>query len=156
MAKALDPARVNGHVMPMTRKASSKKFKDLHELHGLLLDLAGAMNSPQSIAALLREAGVTLDRALFPLLARIDRHGAVGIMELGEMVGRDHTTVSRQVAQLEQIGLVSRRLAATDKRVRHAVIAPDGRELIAAIDAARERMFGEYIARYDVLIEQTP
>ena len=101
-------------------------------MHGLLLDLAGAMNSPQSIAALLQEAGVSLDRALFPLLARIDRHGAMGIMELGEMVGRDHTTVSRQVAQLEQMGLVSRRVAATDKRVRHAVIVPAGPELIAS------------------------
>jgi hypothetical protein len=37
-------------------------------LHEALLDLVGFINRPQNDAILLRDAGVSLDRALFPLL----------------------------------------------------------------------------------------
>jgi DNA-binding MarR family transcriptional regulator len=112
---------------------------DLRELHGALMDLVGVFNRPQPDAALLAAAGVKLDRALFPLLVRIERRGPIGVVELGEVSGRDHSTVSRQVAKLESLGLVERRPGA-DKRVREAVVTEDGRRMTAAIDAARGRM----------------
>ena len=49
---------------------------DLDLLAGALIDLVGALNSPRQDEVLLREAGVTLDRALFPLLVRIARAGS--------------------------------------------------------------------------------
>ena len=50
---------------------------------------------------LLAEAGVSLDRALFPLVARLGALGPMGVVELGEQAGRDHTTISRQLTALE-------------------------------------------------------
>ena len=90
-------------------------------------------NSPRQDEVLLREAGVTLDRALFPLLVRIARAGSVGIVELAGQAGRDHSTISRQVARLERLGLVARQAAAGDQRVREARITEAGERLIAAI-----------------------
>ena len=55
------------------------------------------MNRPQRDRALLQEAGVSLDRALFPLLIVIERKGLL-VVELADLVGRDYTTVSRQLA----------------------------------------------------------
>jgi DNA-binding MarR family transcriptional regulator len=98
------------------------------------------MNKPQRDTALLREAGVALDRALFPLLIAIERKGPIGVVELGELVGRDYTTVSRQVAKLVRLRLITRRTAKTDKRVRTAQITARGRKMTTALDAARERM----------------
>jgi len=114
--------------------------KEIRELHHALVDLMGLMNRPQRDSALLREAGVSLDRALFPLLIVVQRKGPVGVVELGDFVGRDYTTVSRQIAKLDSLGLISRRASKADKRVREAVTTAKGRAVTSAIDAARERL----------------
>ena len=114
--------------------------KEIRELHHALVDLMGLMNRPQRDSALLREAGVSLDRALFPLLIVVQRKGPVGVVELGDLVGRDYTTVSRQIAKLDSLGLISRRASKADKRVREAVTTAKGRAVTSAIDAARERL----------------
>jgi DNA-binding MarR family transcriptional regulator len=114
--------------------------KEIRELHHALVDLVGLMNKPQRDAALLQEAGVSLDRALFPLLIVVERKGPVGVVELGELVGRDYTTVSRQIAKLHKLGLIARRSSKADNRVREAVITVKGKEVTSAIAAARERL----------------
>ena len=114
--------------------------KSLPELHRSLVDLAILMNRPERDAQLLEMAGLRLERALFPLLVTIERRGPIGVVELADGVGRDYTTVSRQVARLEALGLVERRSSAEDKRVREAIVTPHGKEATNAIDAARERM----------------
>jgi DNA-binding MarR family transcriptional regulator len=112
----------------------------LRELHAAVLDIVGAMNRPQRDEALIKEAGIPLDRALFPLLVSIERFGPIGIVELADRVGRDYTTVSRQVAKLESLGLVERRGRCTDRRVREAVVSPKGRAMTERVDAARDRL----------------
>ena len=62
------------------------------------------------------------------------------MVELADRVGRDYTTVSRQVAKLESLGLVERRASAADRRVREAVITPKGKAMTDLVDAARERI----------------
>ncbi len=112
----------------------------LRDLHSALLDIVAVMNRPQRDQAIIDEAGIKLDRALFPLVVILDCHGPIGIVDLADRVGRDHTTVSRQVAKLESLGLVERRLGATDRRVREASVTPAGKAMNDAIDAARERL----------------
>src|SRR5271156_6738016 len=102
--------------------------EEIRQLHRTLVDLVGLMNRPQRDSALLQEAGVSLDRALFPLLIVIEHKGPIGVVELSELVGRDYTTVSRQSAKLDGLGLIARRPAKADKRVREAVITGKGRE----------------------------
>lgn len=125
---------------------STKKVYNTHikkllpELHRSLIDIASLMNRPERDAQLLELAGLTLERALFPLLVTIERRGPIGVVDLAEGVGRDYTTVSRQVARLEALGLVERRSGLTDKRVREAVITPRGKEATDAVDVAREKM----------------
>jgi len=109
-------------------------------LHGALLDIVAVMNRPQRDAALIEAAGIPLDRALFPLLVGIGRFGPIGVVELADRVGRDYTTVSRQVAKLESLGLVQRQAGATDKRLREAVITAKGKAMTDLVDAARERI----------------
>lgn len=123
--------------------------KEIRELRGALLDLTGVLNRPQPDAALIEAAGVDLDRALFPLLARIDRLGPIGIVELAELAGRDHTTVSRQIAKLESLGLVARAPSPHDGRVRAARITEQGRTMTAALDAARQRIIERMLADWE-------
>ncbi len=67
--------------------------RDLLLLREALLDLTGILNRPQSDAALIEQAGVNLDRALFPLLVRVERRGPLAIGELAELCRRDYSTV---------------------------------------------------------------
>src|SRR5215212_2554437 len=92
----------------------SKSVRDSNRtLHDSLLDLMGAINSPQSDAKLLRRAGVSLDRGLYALLVRIAR-GPIPVTKLAAQVGRNQSTVSRQLQGLEQLGLVCRAFEAAD------------------------------------------
>ncbi len=123
--------------------------KDIRALRDSLMDLSGVLNRPQPDAALIEAAGVDLDRALFPLLARIGRLGPIGIVELSELVGRDYSTVSRQVAKLDELGLVARCPSPQDKRVRAAVITEQGQVMVSALDAARQKLFAKLLAEWD-------
>jgi DNA-binding MarR family transcriptional regulator len=114
----------------------------LRRLHEALIDVVGFVNRPQNDVILLREAGVSLDRALFPLLVLIQRRGPLAVGELADRVGRDYTTVSRQVAKLEQLGLVARRAGKADRRVTEAVVTEKGQAMSEMLDAARERLAG--------------
>jgi DNA-binding MarR family transcriptional regulator len=127
--------------MPSRKRVQSTHIgRQLRQLHGAVLDIVSVMNRPQRDEALIKEAGIPLDRALFPLLVGIDRFGPIGVVELADRVGRDYTTVSRQVAKLESLGLVERQASVADRRVREAVVTPKGKAMTDLVDAARERI----------------
>ncbi|WP_250625962.1 MarR family winged helix-turn-helix transcriptional regulator [Pinirhizobacter soli] len=133
---------------------SKKNVQDTHislqlrALHGALISIVGIMNRPQRDEAMVREAGISLDRALFPLLVGIERLGPIGVVDLADRVGRDYTTVSRQVAKLESLGLVQRKEGVEDRRVREAMVTPKGKVMTDAVDAARERIGRAIFAKW--------
>ncbi|GBQ86530.1 MarR family winged helix-turn-helix transcriptional regulator [Gluconobacter albidus] len=122
--------------------------KVLQELHSALIDLVDEINRPRRDDRLIEEAGLPLDRALFPLLARVGRYGPIGVVELADRTGRDHTTVSRQMAKLESLGLIERQPSIKDRRVREAVVSTRGREMIAVLNRARERLANRILASW--------
>ena len=133
------------HISSGDGLVSTRKVQNTHiigalpALHGALLDIVGEMNRPERDAAMLEMAGLGLERSLFSLIVLVERFGPIGVVDLAGRVGRDYTTVSRQVARLEEIGLVTRRASAADRRVREAVITPQGKAATDAVDAARAR-----------------
>ena len=122
-------------------------FSQLSNLQEALIDIVAVMNRPQGDQAIIEEAGIALDRALFPLLVLVDRRGPIGVVDLDDRVGRDYTTVSRQVAKLEQLGLIARR-AGADRRVHEAIVTPAGKTVNDVIDAARERLATQVLAEW--------
>ncbi len=120
--------------------------RNLDRLGSTLIDLIGFLNSPQRDDALLREAGVSLDRALFPLLVGLSARGPLGVAELAGQVGRDHTTVSRQLAKLESLNLVNRCESGTDRRRRAVQPTSGGKKIVQAIARARRRLLTKVLA----------
>jgi DNA-binding MarR family transcriptional regulator len=143
------------HIYREPSVRSIKKVQNTHiaaqlsQIHGSVLDIVGAINRPQRDEVLIKEAGIPLDRALFPLLVCVERLGPIGIVELAERIGRDHTTVSRQVAKLESLGLVERQGNAADRRMRQAVVSRKGKATTERVDAARERIYRTIFATWD-------
>ncbi|HTC44857.1 MAG TPA: MarR family transcriptional regulator [Steroidobacteraceae bacterium] len=113
-----------------------------------LIDLIGMLNSPRQDEILLRESGVTLDRALFPLLVRIGMAPSLNVGALAEQVGRDQSTVSRQTAKLEALGLIRRRAGKADQRAREAIITAAGKGLVQSIAVARRRLLDRILAQW--------
>lgn len=123
--------------------------QSIRQFYDALFDLIGLINQPQRDSALLNAAGVSLDRALFPLLVVIGRRGTVGIMELAGLVGRDHTTVSRQVATLGRLGLITRHASPSDGRERKVAATQEGLAIVQALDMAREKLVQPILVHWD-------
>jgi len=135
--------------MPARKNVQSAHISSrMRDLHMALVSLASTMNRPEPDERLIREAGISLDRALFPLLVMIERLGPIGIVELAGRAGRDYTTVSRQVGKLESQGLVERQASENDARVRAAVVTARGKAMTDALDAARERLACAFFAEW--------
>jgi len=136
--------------MRSTKKVQNTRIAaQLDQIHGAVLDIVSAINRPQRDEVLIKEAGIPLDRALFPLLVSVERLGPIGIVELADRIGRDHTTVSRQVTRLEIFGLVERQDNAADRRMREAVVSRKGKAMTDRVDAARERIYRAVFATWD-------
>ena len=108
------------------------------------------LNSPAQDDILLREAGVSIDRALFPLLVRIGASGSISVVELADQVGRAQSTISRQMPKLERLGLISRQRGLHDQRTREAAITAAGERAVQSITAARRRLLGQLLSKWSV------
>jgi DNA-binding MarR family transcriptional regulator len=136
--------------MPSRKRVQNTHIREqIRALHEALIDIGSVINRPQRDEMMVREAGISLDRALFPLLVVIERRGPIGVGDLADRVGRDYTTVSRQVAKLEDLGLVERQAAAADRRVSQATVTAKGKAMTDAVDRARERIVGAMFATWD-------
>lgn len=132
----------------MKRVQNTHNNAGFDDLHNALLMIVGTFNRPQRDELLIKESGIQLDRALFPLLIQIGRFGPLGVVELADRAGRDYTTVSRQVAKLEELGLAQRQKNARDKRINEAVITAAGKAMTDKIDAARTQIYQQLFAEW--------
>lgn len=115
-------------------------------LHRALVAISDMMTRVDVDARLIAASGVKLDRALFPLLARIAMDPDMNVAKLANLVGRDHSTVSRQILRLEELKLVIRTSDPHDERSRRLTASKAGRTILARIDAARRRWMEAHFA----------
>ena len=125
------------------------------DLSVAMIDLVTLINSPKRDHTLLQEAGVELDRALFALLVLLDMKGAASVGDLSDWVGRDSTTVSRQLSKLESLDLVARATLLSDRRIRVASLTKQGAEIVTAISAARKRLLSRALADWSAADHRT-
>jgi DNA-binding MarR family transcriptional regulator len=81
--------------------------------------------------ALLEDADVDLPASHFPVLAALERLGAMNVGELTEAVGSSQPGVTRLVDKLEAEGLVRSAQLADDRRVRTVALTKSGRQLVS-------------------------
>ena len=98
------PAPTATDVQPMLAERVGYLFAKLHQ--------RGAAES----VAILREEGVGLSGMHFGALSIVDSAGPMSQQALGELIGKDRTTVVAIVDELEGEGLVERRRNPADRR----------------------------------------
>jgi len=80
---------------------------------------------------LLDDAGADLPASHFPVLAALDRLGALNVGDLSEAVGVSQPGVTRLLDKLEADGLVRSTQSAGDRRVRTIELSKAGSQLIS-------------------------
>ena len=81
----------------------------------------------------LEQAGVELPASHVPVLAALDRLGALSVGELTEAVGISQPGVTRLLDKLQTEGLVRSTQSAGDRRVRTIALTRSGRQLMARL-----------------------
>lgn len=86
----------------------------------------------------------------FKTLLAIDRCGAISNTELAERIAADKGLVSRQVSELERLGLVERAADPADGRVRVISTTELGRERLAAARKPHEDAISNALSHWPV------
>ena len=94
---------------------------------GSLLRLTRA---PRFAETVRQRANAEVDRAGYAVLVRVSELGPVRLSELAQYLGLDVSTVSRQVQQLEQRGLVDRSPDPLDGRAALLELSVPGRDVM--------------------------
>jgi DNA-binding MarR family transcriptional regulator len=81
-----------------------------------------------------------LDTASYALLVHLYETGPVRAAEIVERTGLDKSTVSRQIARLEELGLLERAVDSADGRARIVQLTETGHDRLAAVRADRRRL----------------
>ncbi|BAU88774.1 MarR family transcriptional regulator [Methylorubrum populi] len=86
-------------------------------------------------ARVLRDEGLGIQPAQFPLLAALDRYGPLGVNDAAAALGVSQPAVTRTAASLVELGLVEGTRSGADLRQKALSLSPGGRDLMARAKA---------------------
>ena len=84
-----------------------------------------------------------LDAASYALLVHLFHTGPVRAAEIVELTGLDKSTVSRQIARLEDLELLERAVDLADGRARIVQLTQNGHDRLEAVRMARRQLLWE-------------
>ena len=117
-----------------------------YSLGPAISELTSFINDPRHDRHLMTEARLTFDPVFMPLLVRLGALGEAGVVELAGQLGRDHSTISRQMTKLEIAGLLERVSSLKDGRARTARLTARGLDAFYNLGAARGRLLDRVLA----------
>lgn len=147
-APATQASATPGHIRPEEARALADARLDLGGLDGYLgfhLRLA----QEASFQAFARRTGeADLRPGRFAILVLIDANPGISQTELGAAAGRDKSTLTPALADLERRGLVQRQRATHDRRSYALTLTDAGREVLRMLSqhaAAHDRQLDELV-----------
>lgn len=97
-----------------------------------------------------RQVHPDMEPAAYGLLTVIRREGPIRLTELASCIGVGKPSVSRQIAFLESIGLVSKEADPLDGRAQTIRLTPKGEEKMHQVQDARREVFRERLGEWPV------
>ncbi|WP_433944734.1 MarR family winged helix-turn-helix transcriptional regulator [Paenibacillus sp. SN-8-1] len=104
------------------------------------------INRPDRDKKMIASAGVNLEAATFRILVGIGHLSQTSVGDLAAMMGKNYSSVSRQIDKLETAGLVHTYPSSSDSRIRVSELTEYGEEVISTINLTRERIMREALA----------
>lgn len=139
---------------PAARKASKTPTTRLTAGHAAwlptftqsLTSTTRALHSMRLYSEMVRRAGVPIRPNLFTVLTRIGELQPARVSDVAENTGYDPSTVSRQVADLVQLGYITRVRDDNDGRAVVLRVTTSGQQTITAVFDAWQSFLGEITA----------
>ncbi|WP_258805472.1 MarR family winged helix-turn-helix transcriptional regulator [Pseudarthrobacter sp. NS4] len=97
-----------------------------------------------------RQVHPDMEPAAYGLLTVIRREGPIRLTHLAMNIGVGKPSVSRQIAFLESIGLVSKEADPLDGRAQAIRLTPKGEEKMHQVQDARRQVFRERLGEWPV------
>lgn len=145
MAKASTAANRGGHGAAPSRPPASA---DVALIEQAVRTLFRQSRSPRFHHDTERRAGIAVDRASYGVLYRLAEVAPARLSDLAHHLGVDVSTVSRQVAALEQRGLVTREADPDDRRAVRLALTADGAGVLARMRDAWHERLAEAVGRW--------
>ncbi|MGK3650413.1 MarR family winged helix-turn-helix transcriptional regulator [Pseudarthrobacter enclensis] len=95
-----------------------------------------------------REVHPDMEPAAYGLLTIIRREGTIRLTDLAMVIGVGKPSVSRQIAFLEGLGLVSKEADPLDGRAQAIRLTPKGEEKMHQVQDARREVFRERLGEW--------
>ncbi|GAP54577.1 uncharacterized HTH-type transcriptional regulator YxaD [Arthrobacter sp. Hiyo6] len=97
-----------------------------------------------------RQVHPDMEPAAYGLLTVIRREGPIRLTDLASCIGVGKPSVSRQIAFLESIGLVSKDADPLDRRAQAIRLTPKGEEKMHQVQDARREVFRDRLGEWPV------
>ena len=133
--------------MPL-EDASSPVPEPVGQIEQALGALLRLTRAPRFAETVRQRAGAEVDRAGYAVLVRVSELGPVRLSELAQYLGLDVSTVSRQVQQLEQRGLVDRSPDPLDGRAALLELSVPGRDIMQKMRDAWEETVADVLGAW--------
>lgn len=134
-----DPARTSG----TGGDSAEQAVADVERQLSLLWRRARSMSQQLS-----RQVHPEMEPAAYGLLSVLRAKGPIRLTELASCIGVGKPSVSRQVAFLEGLGLVSKQADPLDGRAQAISLTPQGEEKMHLVQDARREVFRERLAEW--------
>jgi DNA-binding MarR family transcriptional regulator len=95
-----------------------------------------------------REVHPDVEPAAYGLLTVIRKQGPIRLTDLASSIGVGKPSVSRQIAFLEGLGLVSKEADPLDGRAQAIRLTPEGEERMHQVQDARREVFRKRLAQW--------
>jgi DNA-binding MarR family transcriptional regulator len=115
-------------------------------IFGALIDLVSLLNRPDRDKKMILNAGVNLEPATFKVFGGIVHLQPTSVGDLADMMGKNYSSVSRQIDKLESAGLVRTYPSETDSRIRISELTEYGEEIHSKISQTRERIMQDALS----------
>lgn len=113
------------------------------EIFKAVIDLVSMINRPDRDKKMIAHAGVNLEAATFRVFVGIAHLQPTSVSDLAGMMGKNYSSVSRQIDKLETAGLVYTYPSSSDSRIRVSELTKYGEEINEIISHAREGIIRE-------------
>lgn len=111
-----------------------------------VIDLVSILNRPDRDKKMIANAGVNLEAAAFRVFVGIGHLESTSVGDLAAMLGKNYSSVSRQIDKLETAGLVHTYPSNEDSRIRVSELTNYGKEVNSIINLTRQRIMREALA----------
>lgn len=91
-----------------------------------------------------------MEPAAYGLLVILQREGAMRLTDIAASIGVGKPSVSRQIAMLEQLGLVQKEADPLDGRAQSITLTPAGSKQLVTAQTARKEAFHHLMEDWDV------